>query len=114
MSAGSPRAACRSGLRARLLQGASAVAFVAAVGAADAQAQSIANLRAAANVANAAAAASAPPRPTNRPTAVPGMSSAQVRGLMYQARVQAGVDLATQAQQAARASAQALNPGIPN
>jgi filamentous hemagglutinin family protein len=80
------------------------VVFLTAVGAGTAQAQSVATLRGAAGLGNAAAVAT--PRPVRPPPAT-GMNSATARALVNQSRSQAALDLATQAQKAAREAAYA-------
>ena len=92
---------------------ASVLAF--AVGVAPAGAQTVAALRAAAHLATAAATvAMPPPSPGGSAASTPGMASASVRALQYQARVAAGVSLAQQAQAAGRAAAQALTSNVPD
>lgn len=102
-------------LRGRLFMGASMAAFAAALGASPAQAQTAAVLRGVAGIGNAATAASpAPVQPNRPPTNTLTMHSAAVRALNHQARVSQAVDLALQAQDAARKAALALNPNVPN
>jgi len=106
-----------SALRRRLLHGASMVAFLAVgvgtVGVGTAQAQTASGLRAAAGLGNTAAIAT--PRPTPKPQGANSMGSASARALVNQTRSQAALDLATQAQKAAREAAYArAGLAVPN
>ncbi|HSZ74297.1 MAG TPA: filamentous hemagglutinin N-terminal domain-containing protein, partial [Rhizomicrobium sp.] len=98
--------------RGLLLRGASAFALLTALGMSQASAQ-LAQMRAVTGAATAAAIANAT-HPGQGLNSTAGMSAAQQRATAYQMQVSQSISLATQAQTAARAAAQALNPSVPD
>jgi len=99
--------------RYRLLCGASALALASLGLQTVAQAQSIAALHAGANLPTVVT-----PTPTplvgGTPAVTPGMQAAQALAMRSQVRAASDMDLASQAQAAARAAAQALTSSVPN
>ncbi|HEY5237623.1 MAG TPA: filamentous hemagglutinin N-terminal domain-containing protein, partial [Rhizomicrobium sp.] len=99
--------------RGQLLRGVSMVALLTALSS-QASAQSMAQLRAVTGIATTAAVANATSQAGQGANATAGMSAAAQRALAYQNQVNQSISLAMQAQSAARAAAQALNPGVPD
>ncbi|HEX3943501.1 MAG TPA: filamentous hemagglutinin N-terminal domain-containing protein, partial [Rhizomicrobium sp.] len=109
--------------RRYLLRGTSVAALVAALGTPQAQAagSQLAVLRGVTNIANAAIAARAPTpggaagqQGNAYAQSLAGMASANLRALQYGARVTTAVNMANQAQEAAREAAAALQPNVPD
>lgn len=100
--------------RSRLLRGASSFAMVTALGVSAASAQTVAGLLGAAHISVQPGGNGGGSNPTIPSYYTPAMKSAAVRALQNASRVQQAVDLTTQAQQAARAAAQALSSNVPD
>jgi hypothetical protein len=100
--------------RRQLLHGVSLFALATALGLSQASAQSMAQLRAVAGVTATAAVANVAAHPSLYSTPTAGMNAAAQRALAYQTQLTQALNLASQAQSAARAAAQALDPGVPD